>query len=32
MLAMGTGGIVALSIVLVLLIVAFFMVLRRSRS
>jgi hypothetical protein len=32
MLALGTGGIVALSIVLVLLIVAFFMVLRRSRS
>jgi hypothetical protein len=32
MLAMGTGGIVALSIVLVLLIVAFFIVLRRSRS
>jgi len=32
MLAMGTGGIVALSIVLVLLIVAFFMVLRKSRS
>jgi hypothetical protein len=32
MLAMGTGGIVALSIVLVLLIVVFFIVLRRSRS
>jgi hypothetical protein len=32
MLAMGTGGIVALSIVLVLLIVAFFVVLRKARS
>jgi|GraSoiStandDraft_41_1057321.scaffolds.fasta_scaffold1461061_2 hypothetical protein len=32
MLAMGTGGIVALSILLVVLIVAFFFVLRKARS
>jgi hypothetical protein len=32
MLAMGTGGIVALSILLVLLIVAFVVVLRKARS
>jgi hypothetical protein len=32
MIAMGTGGIVALSILLVLLIVAFVVVLRKARS
>jgi hypothetical protein len=32
MLAMGTGGIVALSILLVVLIVAFFFVVRKARS
>jgi hypothetical protein len=32
MLALGTGGIVALAIVVVLLVAAFFVVLRKSRS